>query len=132
MKIAEQLGRFEGLWATKEEWILSPFVPHEIYNIKQSNDISRALVIELGKLGHPILKSLFMARYLDHSLLTYDLRCKEKSSYREKEEKKRGPIVACIDTSGSMSGYPEELAKALSLAVIKIAQHECAAEIYPN
>ncbi|MHA1275759.1 MAG: hypothetical protein ACTSQ8_01095 [Candidatus Helarchaeota archaeon] len=124
MKIAEQLGRFEGSWATKEEWTLSPFVPHEIYNVKRSNDISRALVIELGKLGHPILKSLFMARYIDHSLLTYDLRGKEKSTYKEKEEKKRGPIVACIDTSGSMSGYPEELAKALSLAVIKIAQHE--------
>ncbi|MHA1266986.1 MAG: hypothetical protein ACTSRS_17240 [Candidatus Helarchaeota archaeon] len=124
LKIAEQIGRFEGSWATKEKWILSPFVSQEIYNIRRSNDIQRALVGELGKLGHPILKKLFMARYIDHSLLTYDLRGKEKLTYKEKEEKKRGPIIACIDTSGSMSGYPEELAKALSLAIIKIAQHE--------
>ncbi|MHA1248654.1 MAG: VWA domain-containing protein [Candidatus Helarchaeota archaeon] len=123
-KIAENLGRFEGAFSTRERWKLKPYVPEEIFNIYLSDDIHRVLAIELGKLNNPLLKSLFMANWLDHKLLTYQLRGKEKYSSKEKEEVKRGPIIICIDTSGSMAGTPEQLAKALSLAVIKIAQSE--------
>ncbi|WP_455381330.1 VWA domain-containing protein, partial [Salinispira pacifica] len=36
----------------------------------------------------------------------------------------RGPIVLCVDTSGSMAGLPERVAKAISLAVLKTAVRE--------
>ncbi len=123
-KIAENLGRFEGAFSTKEKWKLSPFVSEEIFDIHLSDDIHRVLAVELGKLNHPLLKSLFMANLLDHKLLTYQLRGNEKYSVKEKKEEKRGPIIICIDTSGSMAGFSEQLAKSLSLAVIKIAQME--------
>ena len=59
-----------------------------------------------------------MANWLDHKLLTYQFRGKDKFSVKERKEEKRGPIINCIDTSGSMAGFPEQLAKSLSLAVI--------------
>jgi uncharacterized protein with von Willebrand factor type A (vWA) domain len=36
----------------------------------------------------------------------------------------RGPIIICLDTSASMQGQPEEIAKALVLEAIRIARTE--------
>ena len=36
----------------------------------------------------------------------------------------KGPFIIAIDTSGSMSGYPEEVAKALCFALLQIALNE--------
>ena len=36
----------------------------------------------------------------------------------------RGPVVVCLDTSGSMQGAPEHVAKALVLAVARAAHDE--------
>ena len=51
-------------------------------------------------------------------------------SYREEEfqdkrqkekEEKNGPFIICVDTSGSMHGTPETVAKTLCFAILKIA-----------
>ena len=44
------------------------------------------------------------------------------ASSSTKGEKKRGPIIMCVDTSGSMTGEPTEMAKQLALAVAIVAQ----------
>ena len=41
-----------------------------------------------------------------------------------KQLQQRGPFIVCVDTSGSMGGYPEECAKALFLALLKVAMDE--------
>jgi uncharacterized protein with von Willebrand factor type A (vWA) domain len=39
-------------------------------------------------------------------------------------ESRKGPILLCIDTSGSMTGTPETVAKTLSMAILKVALRE--------
>mgnify|MGYP001214882783 CR=1 FL=1 len=41
---------------------------------------------------------------------------KDEESFKEvSEDEKMGPIIICVDTSGSMSGSPETIAKAIAL-----------------
>jgi len=70
-----------------------------LYKIKTGNNLSRLLPSELMKIKHPILKKLFYKGYAEKSLMQYE--------YRGKERKAKGPIICCIDNSGSMSGEPE-------------------------
>jgi len=60
-----------------------------------------------------------MARWTEGKLLTYQLRGHARP--RRGDEQQKGPIVALVDTSGSMIGSPELLAKAVVFAVAKQA-----------
>jgi uncharacterized protein with von Willebrand factor type A (vWA) domain len=47
---------------------------------------------------------------------------KEFQDKRQKEkEEAKGPFIICVDTSGSMHGTPETVAKTLCFAILKIA-----------
>ena len=46
----------------------------------------------------------------------------EEISVAKKEPK--GPVIVCVDTSGSMSGTPENIAKTVTFALAKIAIEE--------
>ncbi len=90
----------------------------EIHGIRISGDLERLLPVELLKLLNPKTKLLFYAKWMEQGLLTYELRGKHWTGGPPKM-KKRGPVVALVDTSGSMHGAPETLAKALILAIVK-------------
>ncbi|MHA1131186.1 MAG: VWA domain-containing protein, partial [Candidatus Helarchaeota archaeon] len=84
---------------------------------------------ELVLLGSPESELLFYLKYAEKKLLTYQLinraRIAEKEFERTKgwlpSKKKKGPIIICVDTSGSMHGTPETIAKTLCFAILRIA-----------
>jgi len=47
-----------------------------------------------------------------------------RDAERPKEKQDRGPIIVCLDTSGSMRGAPETIAKAVALEAVRIASAE--------
>ncbi len=98
----------------------------EVFGVDKSSNLSRVLPSELLNLEDENLKYLFYAKYLENSLLTYEIKAKEETEKNETEEKigNKGPIVVCLDTSGSMKGTPLLKAKALVLAVIGILKEE--------
>ena len=69
---------------------------------------------------------LFYARLLEKQLLTYELQGTTHvvGETTETEKQRTGPVVACLDTSGSMQGQPMLKAKALLLAIANILQQE--------
>ena len=96
---------------------------------------------ELALLCHPILKTLWHAKRAERLLLLYQHRSKydcgqknegveEKKASLNKQGRKgksglgRGPIIICLDTSGSMHGEPEHIAKSTVLEALKIAHRE--------
>lgn len=93
----------------------------EIFGLHRSDDLMRMLPNELVNLENEELEYLFYTKFLEKSLLTYELSGKSRE---EKQEKQKGPIVACLDTSGSMAGKPSLKAKALLLAISKILERE--------
>ncbi len=117
--------------------IQSPLAPMETRGITRSDDISRMLPSELVFLGHPQLKMLWHARRAEKALLTYRVEgvlsehvltekdiLESKQQPGQKERLERGPIIVCLDTSGSMHGTPEMVAKALTLEAMRVAHKE--------
>ena len=113
--------------------IRTPLVPEETKGIELSDVIPRMLPSEAAMLGHPILRYLWHARRAERALLTYRVEGVEfERSWVEREDivdhpaprRDRGPIVAVVDTSGSMHGTSETVAKALVLEALRTAHAE--------
>lgn len=116
----------------KSEWQPKNAYCGEINGLKYSNDISCVLPSELALLRNPATKKLFQLKFAQKQLLSYNYRSKEEIEKERVEqedvsvEKKepKGPIIVCVDTSGSMQGTPENIAKTVTFALSKIAIEE--------
>ena len=143
-KLAEMLGRMhqsekeldEEIYVSTEqqvEWKYKTAIKSELVGIRESNDLNSLLPSEVAFLSDPELEIVFYKKLAEKKLLTYDYYAKmqeqyeniievEKSDVRQKaKESEKGPFIICVDTSGSMSGTPEMVAKTLSFAIMKIA-----------
>ena len=114
-KIAQLAGRFRRFAAKKQREKTKHSV-EEVSDIHQSNDISRLITSELILLILPELEDYFYKKYAERELLTYEL-----SGF---ESKGKGPLIICIDVSGSMGGDRDIWCKATSLALVDIAHRE--------
>ena len=104
----------------------------EIKGVTFGKSIEDALPQELALLGDEDTSLLFDMKFIENRLM-----CFEKQGYTsqhneetyeeerdvEKKEKK-GPIIVCVDTSGSMAGTPESIAKAITLHMASIAHKQ--------
>lgn len=115
--------------------IPTPLVPAETRGVERSGEIARMLPAEAAMLGHPKLRLLWHARRAERALLTYRVEGIEiERTWREVDDveaveqhrprPERGPILAVVDTSGSMHGVPEQVAKALVLEAARTAHAE--------
>jgi len=98
----------------------------EVHGTHRSDDLMRVLPSELLNLEDETLETVFYARLLEKNLLSYEL---QGVTFRngeeiERQQQRTGPVVACLDTSGSMQGAPLLKAKALLLAIANILQQE--------
>ncbi|MBW5380816.1 VWA domain-containing protein, partial [Brachyspira hampsonii] len=95
----------------------------EIVGITYSRDIHNILPQEKLLLAEGVLETLFGVKYFENRLLTFKKEGYVDSFYEKdieeemtaKEDDKKGPIIICVDTSGSMSGVPETVSKAVTL-----------------
>ena len=114
-----------------------PDAPGELRGIRQSDRIEGMLGSEAAMLLHPVLKKLWRARRAEARLLTYDSEAvlidwrpdpaappRHDATPPRPEALERGPILICLDTSGSMRGGPETLAKAVVLQALRTAHLE--------
>ena len=90
----------------------------EVHSVDRGGDIENMLTSEAGLMMTPLTRSLFFARLYERSLLAYSM----KASGKEGKSEPGGPIIALVDTSGSMQGRPEVVAKAFVLAAARLAR----------
>ncbi len=111
-----------------------PQLPGATRGIERSGRVARMLPAEAMLLGHPRLRLVWHARRAERTLLTYedDDRLEEDvfepvpvwRPSRRLEPQRRlelGPIILCVDTSGSMQGGAEAVAKATVLEAVRTA-----------
>jgi len=91
-------------------------VPHEAYDVEAGNVLTRVLKAQFALLGHPDTKYEFYRRYSQKELLQFKM--------RGTEEVGKGPIVICIDKSGSMGGKPFMWAMGVAEALRRFAAEE--------
>jgi uncharacterized protein with von Willebrand factor type A (vWA) domain len=96
----------------------------EIVGLEFGRMLEDMLPQELSLLGDTDMSVLFDLRFVENRLM-----CFSKQGYVSIEEQyeneetvssddtEKGPLIICVDTSGSMAGAPENIAKALTLSL---------------
>ncbi len=114
-----------------------PDAPGELRGIRLSDRIEGMLGSEAAMLMHPVAHKLWRARRAEARLLTYDSEAvlldlrpdpaappRQALAPPQPQALERGPIILCLDTSGSMRGAPENIAKAVALEAMRTAHRE--------
>ncbi len=104
----------------------------EITGIKLGNDLENIIPQELSFLTDPEISILFDLKFVENRLMCFEKKGIQLSWEEENIEEevhvsqldKRGPIIVCVDTSGSMKGSPETIAKALTLILATQAANQ--------
>ncbi|WP_300052711.1 VWA domain-containing protein [Malikia sp.] len=125
-ELARQMGRGYISEQRKQQARVPQASRSEVHGTHRSDDLMRMLPSELLHLEDETLETLFYARLLEKNLLTYELSGTwlVNGETTETRRKRTGPVVACLDTSGSMHGAPILKAKALLLAIASILKQE--------
>ncbi|WP_299077860.1 VWA domain-containing protein [uncultured Paraglaciecola sp.] len=125
MRDVEKEERIEKIFTTQsvDAWVPDINAKEEIVGIRLSQDIENVIPSELALLADPETSILFDLKFIENQLMTFDMvglqqqtteiEVEEEHAYSEDGE--QGPMILCIDTSGSMHGRPETIAKAVSL-----------------
>ena len=132
--LCDQLGRLTDCLSRKERQVIREKIRYdavlpdvsskdEIVGVGMGRNVEDLLPQELAQLSNPETELLFDLKYVEGRLM-----CLEKSGYvREIQEgeiehtaekdvrEQKGPVILCVDTSGSMAGLPENAAKAIAL-----------------
>ena len=114
---------FDPLGGVREEQLVRHAVRSDIEGITLGNDLNHLLPVEYCYLTDEALRPVFMQKFVEKRLQVFDSRSAEDSSVLQKGRKPvsgQGPFVVCLDTSGSMQGKREILAKSALLAVAKL------------
>lgn len=114
-----------------------PGLPGELHGIRHTDRLDQQLGSEAAMLLHPVLHKLWRARRAEARLLGYDSQAvlhdwrpdpagppRADPAPPPPQTLARGPIILCLDTSGSMRGAPETLAKAVALEALRTAHRE--------
>jgi uncharacterized protein with von Willebrand factor type A (vWA) domain len=125
----------------EERTVHVPDMPGQTRGIHRSDRIARMLPSETMLLSHPRLRLLWHARRAERILLSYedDDRMSEVRQHQSLVQQPRpgpqaalkaisGPMLVCVDTSGSMQGGAESVAKAVVLEAMRSAnasQRDC-------
>lgn len=125
-ELARKMGRAYISEEKKKQTKIPQASKSEVHGTHRSDDVMRVLPSELVNLEDEDLEMLFYARLLEKQLLTYELQGTTHvvGETTETHQQRTGPVVACLDTSGSMQGAPMLKAKALLLAIANILKQE--------
>ncbi|MEL7219772.1 MAG: hypothetical protein AAGJ93_00555 [Bacteroidota bacterium] len=116
----------------RQAWEVDELQKSEIVGVNESDDLANMLSAEAGLLSGPDTELLFLKKYADKKLMTF--RYEDKKLVKNEDiyteinqrinQKEKGPFIVCVDTSESMHGRPEQIAKVLTLGILKMAMHQ--------
>jgi uncharacterized protein with von Willebrand factor type A (vWA) domain len=114
-RLAQLVGRMRAQAAALRRKTLER-ASEEVFDVRFGRDLERLLPPELVALRHPLLRKDFARRLVEGRLLAYSL--------RGTDERGRGPMIVCLDGSGSMAGDKELWSKAVALTLLEIARRQ--------
>ena len=116
----------------KTDFSPKPAYRGQISGLDLGGGVSSALPSELAMSQNAAAKLYFAQKFAEKKLLSYAYTNRVKSFRKElkteedevKIREEKGPVIICTDTSGSMHGTPENIAKTITFALAKIAVRE--------
>lgn len=121
--------RFKMTAGIHREKIVSHATRSDITGITVGNDLNNLLPLEYCYLAEKSLEPVFFERFIEKRLQVIDYQSHEirpvndkKSAGNEVSEEAEGPFIVCLDTSGSMAGERERIAKSTLLAIAELTE----------
>lgn len=113
----------------RKQWYEDQSQRSEIVGIHESNDLNHLLSSEVGLLSDEHTETVFYQKYADKGLFTLKFEDRELVTSEDQftmtrqkvRQKAKGPFIIAVDTSDSMSGRAEHIAKVLCFAILKLA-----------
>lgn len=96
----------------------------DITGITQGDNLNSLLPIEYCYMADDVLRPVFLERFAEKRLQVFDYKSEQTTSNKDGKEKVsgQGPFIVCVDTSGSMQGERERLAKSAILAIALLTE----------
>lgn len=115
--IAEMAGRLQRLGQAHKKCQVTPAVGN-IKGVTIGGDVDHILPSELAGLrsAHRLHRLSTLGKILSKRALQYEMQGEESET--------RGPIVICLDESGSMRGEKEQWSKAIAMALLTTATQQ--------
>jgi uncharacterized protein with von Willebrand factor type A (vWA) domain len=114
-RICELAGRFRRVAQSRQRQKVAHGLD-DVVGVEPGGDVGRLLPAELAKLMVPELELDTLRRIAERQTL-----CREHHAV---EPVGKGPVIVCLDESGSMQGEKAHTAKALALALAWVARHQ--------
>ncbi len=111
-RICELAGRFRRVAQSRQRRKAAHGLD-DVVGVEPGGDVGRLLPAELARLADPELELDALRRIAERQAA-----CRE---YHATEPVGKGPVIVCLDESGSMSGEKIQTAKALALALAWVA-----------
>lgn len=117
--------RFDPQAGIQTDHLVHHAVQSDIQGVTLGDNLNSLLPTEYCYLADEALYPLFVQRYAEKRLQQFDCRSQEDASVSSRNRTPssgQGPYIVCIDTSGSMQGDRERLAKSALLAVARLTE----------
>lgn len=131
-EIVDMIGRDKDPSKEEKDSIIYKFLPitvaknasvEEFDRVESGNNLERVLPVELS-----MPEDLFFKRYVTKELQQFSSPGKDKPPKIEEHCKDprltKGPIIVCVDTSGSMEGRPLQIAFSLLRQLLRMAKKQ--------
>ncbi|MDT3417209.1 uncharacterized protein with von Willebrand factor type A (vWA) domain [Brevibacillus aydinogluensis] len=112
-RVAQWAGRFKAIAQRKQRSKTKSAITRK--GVVSGNNVEQLLPSELAFYQHPSTRLDFLRRFAENQTLQYDTRGKQKVG--------KGPIVMCLDQSGSMRQLDDQ-SKGFALALMMIARKQ--------
>lgn len=99
----------------------------DIQGITVGNDLNALLPTELAHCADDELEDVFVYKYITRKLQTFRYKSEIMQPARRLETRpaiRKGPMIVCLDTSGSMAGKPEKIAYSMLVKLLEIADRQ--------
>ncbi len=99
--------------------------PSDITGVKEGDNLNALLPLEYAYMADTVLHPFFLKRYTEKTLQVFEVasqvtergKATPHSGNDTPNPSMQGPFVVCVDSSGSMAGVREDIAKAIVLSV---------------
>ena len=137
--LLEMMGREKEKNNDEEDCTLTRYIPlllshskskEETAGVRLGDDLNALLPTEVAWLSDPRTELLFFQKLASKQLQLFASKppsIQQKKTERKTQKKprlKEGPMIVCIDTSGSMDGRPERIAKSLTMQILQTAKRK--------
>lgn len=99
----------------------------DIYGVTTGHDLGSLLPSELALFMDDKTENVFIQKYLSDQLQVFRYKSEimnPERSLNKKPAARRGPMIICLDTSGSMDGKPQKISQSLVIKAVDVAMKE--------